>query len=368
MASTRTPPPTWWPAGGSDPVADPVDRRRGADSLAELLDSLRWRLLPDWGDARYLEEYNASLDALRGPLGLKVDGRFNRDAPRPDRAADAAGSRVVKPTDHVLTARPSWSRVDVRDRRGHPVRHHAVAPARMPAARRGVRRAGPATPTVDRRPAPDGAALRARRARRRRDRRAGQRAVRTRAKRRDTERLLEAFTAQMINRIGTPDGTVEIEELEHARAFTSLPAGIAGTDRFLQRAEPGRRRKLGSPDTSAATVDPVNGARDRCAHSAEPAPSSFTPMSCMPSTSTTSSRPHRRVLDHQWDRRPITMAPTEPRVVDRPAIRHTFPADPMVAVQGAGRSLRHGNDGRSSPDGKLTCRWPTQVWRSSRAC
>ena len=33
----------------------------------------------------------------------------------------------------------------------------------------------------------------------------------------------------------------------------------------------------------------------------------------------------------------------------------------MVAVQGAGRSLRHANDGRASPDGKLTCRWPTQV-------
>ena len=67
------------------------------------------------------------------------------------------------------------------------------------------------------------------------------------------------------------------------------------------------------------------------------------------------------ILDYQWDRRPITMAPSEPRVVDRPAIRHAFPADPMVAVQGAGRSLRHANDGRASADGKLTCRWPTQV-------
>jgi len=33
----------------------------------------------------------------------------------------------------------------------------------------------------------------------------------------------------------------------------------------------------------------------------------------------------------------------------------------MVAIRGAARSLRHGHDGRGSADGKLTCRWPTQV-------
>ena len=55
------------------------------------------------------------------------------------------------------------------------------------------------------------------------------------------------------------------------------------------------------------------------------------------------------------------LAPTEARVVDRPAPRFTFPAEPMVALRGAGRSLRHGGDGRGSADGKLTCRWPTHV-------
>ena len=55
------------------------------------------------------------------------------------------------------------------------------------------------------------------------------------------------------------------------------------------------------------------------------------------------------------------LAPTEARVVDRPAPRWTFPTEPMVGVRGAGRSLRHGGDGRGSADGKLTCRWPTHV-------
>ncbi len=34
-----------------------------------------------------------------------------------------------------------------------------------------------------------------------------------------------------------------------------------------------------------------------------------------------------------------------------------------MAVQGAGRSLRHGNDGRTSPDGLLWCRWAHQTVR-----
>jgi hypothetical protein len=52
---------------------------------------------------------------------------------------------------------------------------------------------------------------------------------------------------------------------------------------------------------------------------------------------------------------------TEPRLVPRPAPRFHFPLDPMVAVQGASRSLRHGGDGRVSPDGLLWCRWAHQT-------
>src|SRR5262249_21969451 len=55
------------------------------------------------------------------------------------------------------------------------------------------------------------------------------------------------------------------------------------------------------------------------------------------------------------------LTPTEARVVDRPATRFTFPDEPIVAIRGASRSLRHGGDGRGSPDGNLTCRWPTHV-------
>ena len=57
---------------------------------------------------------------------------------------------------------------------------------------------------------------------------------------------------------------------------------------------------------------------------------------------------------------------TDPRVVARPAPRFHFPLDPLVAVQGANRSLRHGGDGRASPDGLLWCRWPHQTVREMK--
>ena len=68
-----------------------------------------------------------------------------------------------------------------------------------------------------------------------------------------------------------------------------------------------------------------------------------------------------RINDLARSRVGDVLAPTAARVVDRPAPRYAAPDDPMVAIRGASRSLRHGNDGRSSADGKLTCRWPTHV-------
>ena len=111
-----------------DPARDPIDGARSADSLAELLDSLRWRLLPDWGDARYLEEYNKSLDAQRGPLGLEVEGRFERSAaqiatlrrarrpapaPAPRRTARSRRWRTCSPR-----RTPTWPRRCTPRRRG----------------------------------------------------------------------------------------------------------------------------------------------------------------------------------------------------------------------------------------------------------
>jgi len=369
----------WW----QDPAVDPIDGARSAASLSEMLEALRWRLLPDWGDARYLEAFNAQIDALRAPLGLKVDGRFNRTAPPPATRAAAASTGTFEPVDKVLTQESdlvasSAFAIDAATK-------YVTTPWHLRACLlHGAVYGVPvgSTPPVDRRPARttprlamgehDGDVLAAL---------ASVPGV-SEDRRRDTERLLEAFTAQKINRMGTPDGIVEIEELEHARAFTSLPAGVAGTDRFLQRAEPGRaggsllgslgtirdQASTGAPGTTPGPTLPGGTSPGRSSRRSAAAEEARVRRTARFASVEVAFEKHDLVvattadlLDYQWDRRPITMAATEPRVVDRPAIRHAFPADPMVAVQGAGRSLRHANDGRSSPDGKLTCRWPTQV-------
>ncbi len=358
----------WW----QDPASDPLDSARSANSLSELLDTLRWRLLPDWGDARYLEEYNASLEAMRGPLGLTVQGRFTRrEASRfsGPAAASTTSATGLEPSDHVLTARSdvvasSAYAIDAIHRYVSTPWH--LRSCLLHGAVYGV--PVRSTPKVDRRPPAKAARLAL--GEHDGDVLAALASVPSApaSQRRDTERLLEAFTAQRLNRIGTPEGIVEIEEVEHSRAFTSLPAGISGTDRFLQRAEPGR--------AGGSTLGPTSGSVGRGTTATRKGARTTGQVASAGSTS--GSRlatdifyafdrhdlvvaAYDQILDHQWQRRPVTMAATEPRVVDRPAIRHSFPADPMVAVRGAGRSLRHANDGRASADGKLTCRWPTQV-------
>src|SRR5690606_1581225 len=69
----------------------------------------------------------------------------------------------------------------------------------------------------------------------------------------------------------------------------------------------------------------------------------------------------RSEIDH-WTEASLGGPPLErSRIVERPAPRHFRPLEPIVAVRNAVRSLRHRRDGRFSPDGKMTCRWPSQV-------
>ena len=348
----------WW----KDPAADPIDGARSAGSLHELLEALRWRLHGDWGDARWLQAYNQSIDDLRSPLGLRSAGRFDTKvvgAATTARAERSASGFV--PVDKVLSHEldeVASTKLAVGAAKRHLITPWHLRSSLLHGAVYGVPLRS--TPAVDRRPA--AASVRVALGEHDGDLLAALATVpgTPADRRRDAERLLEAFAAQRVSRLGTPDGTVEIEEHEHGSAFTSLPAGSAGTDRFLQRAQPGQAggvRVEPKVDVRAARRkrDDVFGAAAAGAQAPQPKVTFATNKIDLV------EMPISKVLQHQWERHPITLPPAEPRVVDRPAPRWAFPADPMVAVQGAGRSLRHANDGRASADGKLTCRWPTQV-------
>jgi hypothetical protein len=365
----------WW----SDPAHDPLDQARGKDSLHELLDRLRWRLLHEWGDANWAQEQQKAQFDLRKALGLTTAERWSSRRPIPSGGKTRAAARATAtytPIAATFMEQPTLASSSFFATEA--AKRYIAAPWQLRSsllhgAIHGVPVKG--DPPVDRRPAPDAlsvaighhdddllAAFAAP-------------AQASAEQRRATERLLAAFTTQKVNRMSSPDGLVELEEHEHAIAFSSLPGGSAGTDRYLQRVQTGgvgglalgkksklaanaigvlARQPLASPERHARPAAPDSsraaggtmGSQMLFATNGKP---SFIKASEM----AINDLAHSRVGD--------VLAPTEARVVDRPAVRFTFANEPMVAIRGASRSLRHGGDGRGSADGKLTCRWPTHV-------
>ena len=374
----------WW----SDAASDVLDKARSNDSLHELLDRLRWRLLAEWGDAQWALQQEKSQFELRQALGLTTQERWssqrplnvNKVAPRTGVAAAAAAS--VTPHVPIDKTFMEVQKLAATSTFASEAAKRFVAPAwqlrssLLHGAVYGVPTSGKAT--VDRRPAPD--AMRVALGQHDDDLLAAlaMPPQATLEQKRNAERLLAAFTAQQVNRIASPDGLVALEEHEHAAAFSSLPAGSAGTDRYLQRVQTGGTggMKIGRErGTFFATADdaPKRALADadipapRHARSSAPAGAAAATGKFDAAVTFARSKPtliaatELQINTIARSNVGSVLAPTEARVVNRPAARFTFPDEPMVAIRGAGRSLRHGGDGRGSADDKLTCRWPTHV-------
>ncbi|HET7454126.1 MAG TPA: hypothetical protein VFJ76_01235 [Solirubrobacterales bacterium] len=135
--------------------------------------------------------------------------------------------------------------------------------------------------------------------------------------RRALERVLAAFVSGLLLRLDTPDGLVDIEEREHAAGFAARPGGSGPRERLLPAAEagplPAGRLARSLAQDGAAAPELAGGERNE----------------------------------------------------ERPAPRFQQPIEPLVAVRGPKRSLIAHGDGRFSADGKLLCRWPSQVAEGS---
>jgi hypothetical protein len=366
----------WWSA----PANDPLDAARSDDSLHELLERLRWRLLYEWGDAKWEQDKDKAEFELRQALGVTSEERWSSKrpvsvevigdaAPRAQRAPSGTAelnpieSHFVQKRDLVAT---SVFATDTFERFVADPWH--LRSSLLHGSIYGVPVEG--KPPVDRRPAESALAVSL-----------GQHdddllaafatpSGATVDTRRSTERLLAAFTSQKIDRLASSDGLVELEEHEHASAFSSLPAGLAGTDRYLQRVQTGGVGGLGLgrarafAETNAAKVVADRGrARSTAPAHARPAAQAvdgelFFAVKSKPNLVFATEL---MINDVARSRVHDVLSPTEARVVDRPAARFTFATEPMVAIRGTSRSLRHGGDGRGSADQKLTCRWPTHV-------
>lgn len=352
----------WW----SDPALDPLDEARSNDSLHEMLERLRWRLLYEWGDEAWTRQQSKAQADLRKALGLTSTDRWSEPRPQPGSKLRAARAAVPTtpfvPIDKTFLARQE--RVAVSAFASEAIERY-VAPAwqlrssLLHGAIYGVPVRGAAA--FDRRPSADGVGIAL--GLHDDDLIAGFAAAQSSPdQRRATERLLTAFTAQKVNRLGSADGAVELEEHEHGIAFASLPAGSAGTDRYLQRVQTGGTgglglgRKRGKHVGISAQTKATKGVLG-----AQPAAVKAETHLAFKGKPNLIKATEALINDLARSRVGEVLAPTEARVVDRPAPRFTFPTEPMLAVRGAGRSLRHGHDGRGSADNKLTCRWPTHV-------
>jgi hypothetical protein len=187
------------------------------------------------------------------------------------------------------------------------------------------------------------------------------------------ERLLAAFAARLLPRLGSPDGMVEVDEFEHARGFAAQQAGEPPiVDRVVPRAGQIPPRSPNPQVAARLTFGPSKASTVvRGYLSVEPAADTvarFAAVTRAAGRGQVQAGPAANGDSGPGAPGPAAGAPAgppppQPQLVERPAPPRYLPADPAVAFSGAGRSPRHGEDGRGSTDGRLRCRRGSQVVR-----
>ena len=183
----------------------------------------------------------------------------------------------------------------------------------------------------------------------------------TLAQRRASEMVAAAFTSDLLDRLGTPDGMRDIAEREHSDTFRSLPGKplpAAKADQLrvedsasVNATTVGRKGRAAKAPRHPATKDNINPMprwRDKVAFAKEgraPKAPSFT-------------------LDEQLNDRVVSGVKQERRTVERPAPRIFIPQAPQLAIKGARPSLRHHYDGLYDDEGRLRCRYPNEAVKS----
>jgi hypothetical protein len=296
----------WYSRPELDPLHDP-DGPDGADGFQELLRQLGWSVDTERLAAARQAMDEAERAARRVGLGSAAD---------PPQAPRALGG--LAPAGSVVQhdPRPWWPRQSL---------YHGVV--------YGLRADGGGPP--DRRPSP--AALQAA---------VGPTStgalaalVAARLGDADAELFQAAFSYGLADALGDPDGVPRIEQELHARAFESKPGGertetVAAGDPF------GTIRPT-TPPTPASTAALAAFDRD------VPRFSFVGGGSRVADLLTLTTAPER-----------VAPAPGPRRFEQavRPLPRWFAPQDPVVVIGGLRRSLRHGFDGRFTPDERLACR------------
>lgn len=172
------------------------------------------------------------------------------------------------------------------------------------------------------------------------------------SRRRASEMLAAAFTSDLIDRLGSPDGMRDIAEREHADSFRSLPG------KPLPAAKADQLRSEDSASVNATTV----GRKGRAALAPKAPESSINPQ--LRWRDKVQFAPQGRApkgAPEAIDERIVSGLKTERRTVERPAPRVFIPQAPSIAIKGARPSLRHHYDGLYDDEGRLRCRYPNEA-------
>jgi hypothetical protein len=352
----------WW----SQAALDPLDAARTDASLHDTLDGLGWHLAATAGDPQPGIELR-TVDALkRASLGLVTGARYDAHGAalgvRPGLLAGGGSSDTTSAIADAIT--PTTRFVSAVTPFADLAQRVVTAEPRFPRSTllhgmvHGVPFTGPVDPSLVNQPAPTDLSIELGHQ--------GDDVAATVASdgfgesepesRRAAERLLSAFSGHLLDRLATADGLVDVEEHEHASAFTALSGGTLGTDRVkmgdasapLTAGAPGRS----TANRQAAAAAALNETRISWA--------GRTRFELEPDDGVAL---RRQVLE--WTApQPVTEPASEVREIARPAPRYHVPSPPTVAVRGLKRSMRQRSTKLHSPDEQLQVRWPSQVLRA----
>jgi hypothetical protein len=327
----------WW----STPSLDPLDTAKTSADLYARLDALRWRLTDDLEDRGADSAARLAKEKMQSDLTLESAERYKTFAFATGAAAAAqpyaAVGGLFAESASVLGAavtREPYASLLHGTVHGVPVNGAVVADQRPPAS---------AATVAFGLHSDDIAAVFAS---------AGLN-LSTPADRRDVERLVSGFAHDLLAGVGTANGVVDIEEGEHTTAFSSRPG------------EPGPEERVLAPGTGAE----LRGTRAaRSAGAGKMTGKAIKTLETRLLWSTdrkakvrADSSDTMRQVREKRDDRTLADAPPAVRRIQRPTPRYFEPLEPLLAVRGAKRNLRHRFDALRSPDGRLQCRWPAQV-------
>ncbi|HEX3091720.1 MAG TPA: hypothetical protein VHW72_03795 [Candidatus Angelobacter sp.] len=175
----------------------------------------------------------------------------------------------------------------------------------------------------------------------------------------DEGRMMEAFTLGALKELEQPDGRARLDAILHATEFTAIDGGFT-IENVLQQAMPPSTPPVPQPGQPGAGIFPARPVVPLQNLGAVNKVAAINKVETVKAVSLT-PQPFTGRLSDAISALPRTAPqspPTPAQIVQvkRPQQRWVLPSDPVFLLEGAGRSLKYGADGRFTQDDTLVCR------------